>query len=318
MRIGLFLLAALTLRAQPTYQYFLSGNAADVTTKPTFGVLLAGGGKDVDPAFRWFLARANGGDALVLRASGGDAYNPYFQSLATLDSVETIIFKNEAAAHDPFVVEKIRHAEAIFLAGGDQWNYIRYWHNTPVGEALNDAIRRGIPIGGTSAGLAVLGEFTFSARHDTVTSAEALANPFDEKVDLHRGLLRIPTLDCLITDSHFAKRDRMGRLLVFLGRIRAESGCASVRGIGIDERAAVTLDENGRAQVMGEGAAFLIQLTAKPVLEKGKPANIPTMPVTRVSTGSAFDWKKWPGDEYQLTVAGGVVKSSAASIYGGR
>lgn len=308
----------LSLQAQTSYQYFLDGNAADVVTKVTPGVLLAGGGKDVDAAFRWFLARAGGGDALVLRASGTNAYNPYFRTLANLDSVETIIFKSEAAAREPFVIEKIRHAEAIFLAGGDQWNYIRYWEKTPVAEALNDAIRRGVPIGGTSAGLAVLGEFAFSAKHDTVTSSEALANPFDEKVDIHRGLLQIPTLDCLITDSHFAKRDRMGRLLVFLGRILSESNCPAVRGIGVDERAAITLDENGSAQVLGEGSAFLIRLTGKPTLTKGKPASIPAMAVTAVPSGTTFLWKAWasPKDEsYRLSVAAGVVKSSSADLY---
>ena len=175
-----------------------------------------------------------------------------------------------------------------------------------------------LSIGGTSAGLAVLGEFGFSAKHDTVTSAEALANPFDEKVDIHRGLLHIPTLECLITDSHFAKRDRMGRLLVFLGRIRAESGCESVRGIGVDERAAVTLDEKGRAQVMGEGAAYLVRLADKPALAKGTPANIPAMPVIRIPSGSGFDWGRWGAPQYHLTVAGGVVKSSASGIYGGQ
>lgn len=113
--------------------------------------------------------------------------------------------------------------------------------------ALNDAIRRSVPVGGTSAGLAILGEFSFSAKHDTVTRATALAEPFHAKVTVHKGLLRIPMMDCLITGSHFAKRDRMGRLLVFLGRIHSESACVDVRGIGIDERAAVTFDENGQS-----------------------------------------------------------------------
>ncbi|MBI2685093.1 MAG: cyanophycinase [Acidobacteria bacterium] len=307
MRALLFLIPAL-IHAQPGFQYFISGNPADVRTKTTPGVLLAGGGKDVDAAFRWFLARAGGGDALVLRASGGDAYQAYFLGLAKLDSVETIVFKSSAASRDPFVLDKIRRAEAIFLAGGDQWNYIRYWHNTPVAEALNDAIRRGVPIGGTSAGLAVLGEFAFSAKHSTVTSAEALANPLNEKIAIHRGLLRIPGLECLITDSHFSRRDRMGRLLVFLNRIRAESQCQSVRGIGIDERAAVTLDETGQAQVAGEGSAYLITR-----------AGSPSFHVTALPTGTVFDWGKWTsmtGRTYRLTIESGVVKSTSAGIYG--
>ena len=315
MRPVLWVLTTLAISAQPNYQYFLNGNAADVQTKPTPGYLLAGGGKDVDPAFKWFLTRANGGDALVLRASGGDAYNPYFHTLAKLDSVETIIFKNESAAREPFIAEKIRNAEAIFLAGGDQWNYIRYWRNTPIAEALNDAIRRGVPIGGTSAGLAVLGEFAFSAKHDTVTTPEALANPYDEKVDIYQGLLNIPQLTCLITDSHFAKRDRMGRLLVFLARIKKESNCPTVRGLGVDERAAVTLDPTGHAQVMGEGAAYLVQLSTTPNIQPNTPATIPAMQVTAIPTGQSFQMNKWPAKAYELSVTNGGVKSTKAGQY---
>lgn len=318
----LFLLfAAGALYGQASYQYFLSGNAADVQTKTTPGVLLAGGGKDVDEGVRWFLARAGGGDVVVLRASGSDAYNPYFQKLGKVDSVETILFRSEAAAREPFVLEKIRNAEAIFFAGGDQWNYVRYWSKTPVAEALNDAIRRGVPVGGTSAGLAILGEFAFSAEKDTVTSPQALADPFGEKVALHRGLLAIPGLSCLITDSHFAKRDRMGRLLVFLGRIRDESDCKEVRGIGIDERAAVTLDDKGQARVVGEGFAFLVRLRTKPSLRRAAPARIPGMDVVAIPAGDGFDWKNWSGptgDRYQLRVEGGIVKSSGAGVYGGQ
>lgn len=318
LRLSFWVLSAASLFAQQGYQYFLAGNAADVSPKPTAGVLLAGGGKDVDTAFTWFLKRANGGDAVVLRASGSDAYNPYFQSHAPLDSVETIIFKNESAVRDPFVLDKIRHAEVIFIAGGDQWNYIRYWANTPVAEALNDAIRRGVPIGGTSAGLAVLGEFAFSAKHDTVTSPQALADPFDERVDIYRGLLEIPALRCLITDSHFAKRDRMGRFLVFLARIKAESNCATVRGLAVDERASVTLEDNGTATVHGEGAAYLVRLSKKGKLARGKPPTIPAMGVTRIPSGQSFPMANWPAAAYTLTVADGVVKSSAAGIYGAR
>ena len=48
--------------------------------------------------------------------------------------------------------------------------------------ALNGAIRRGVPIGGTSAGLAVLGEYVYSAQGDKpddneLDSKTALADP---------------------------------------------------------------------------------------------------------------------------------------------
>lgn len=41
------------------------------------GSVLMGGGTDVDAAFEWQISRAGGGDFLVLRESGTDAYNPW-------------------------------------------------------------------------------------------------------------------------------------------------------------------------------------------------------------------------------------------------
>jgi cyanophycinase-like exopeptidase len=107
----------------------------------------------------------------------------------------------------------------------------------------------------------------------------------------------------------------MGRLLVFLARIKKESKCQTVRGIGIDERAAVTLDLSGHAQVMGDGAAYLVQLSATPKLEPNTPATIPAMPVTAIPTGQSFKMDKWPAPAYQLSVTNGAVKSTKDSQY---
>jgi cyanophycinase-like exopeptidase len=40
------------------------------------------------------------------------------------------------ATEDPAVAEIIRKAEVVFVAGGDQANYIRGWKNTAVEEAI--------------------------------------------------------------------------------------------------------------------------------------------------------------------------------------
>jgi cyanophycinase len=108
-------------------------------------------------------------------------------------------------ANDPFVAEKIRNAHAIFIAGGDQSNYVKYWTGNAVQKEIDAAVERGVPIGGISAGLAVQGEFVFDSMLDTVTSPEALANPYDPHVTLVRDLLSIPVLQGVVTDSHFSQ-----------------------------------------------------------------------------------------------------------------
>ena len=67
----------------PHYKYFRIGSSADVQTKTQAGFALMGGGKDLDQAFKWMCERSGGGDFLVLRATGDDAYNPYIQGCVT-------------------------------------------------------------------------------------------------------------------------------------------------------------------------------------------------------------------------------------------
>lgn len=296
------LLLTIPLLAQDHgYTYYLSGSAADARTTTRPGFLLAGGGKDNAQAFRWLIQRSGGGDLVILRASGSDAYHPFAAELDPLDSAETIVFRSATAAHDPFVLERIRQADAIFLAGGDQWNYYRYWTGTPLAREVNAAIARGVPIGGTSAGLAVLGQYGFTAQHDSVTSATALANPLDKKIALAADLFRIPALACTITDSHFAQRDRLGRLLVFLARIQGDGQCPAVQGIGIDERTVVLLEPDGTARVVGEGAAYFLKLTARADLPRGAPARMPEVSAARVAAGGVFHLSDW----HQQNSAGG-------------
>jgi hypothetical protein len=67
--------ATVFAQAKP-YRYFRVGNPADVKTRTEAGFALIGGGKDLDPAFLWMCHRSGGGDFLILRATGTDAYNP--------------------------------------------------------------------------------------------------------------------------------------------------------------------------------------------------------------------------------------------------
>ena len=116
----LALLLAPVLAHAASYQYFRLGNKTDAQTKPDAGIAMMGGGTDLDEAFRWLCHKTNGGDFLVLRATGDDDYNSYVKNLCPLNSAATLIIPDRQAAQDPAVAEIIRHAEAIFIAGGDQ------------------------------------------------------------------------------------------------------------------------------------------------------------------------------------------------------
>lgn len=308
--------------AQANYKYFRSGNIADVKTKTASGVAMMGGGTDLDEAFRWLCERGGGGDFLILRAHGDDDYNSYVRGLCKTNSVSTLIIPDRDAAANPQVAEIIRHAEAVFIAGGDQALYVRYWQGTPVQDAINNSIAAGKPIGGTSAGLAILGEFSYGALNDPddseLQSKDALANPFHNQVTIVSDFLKIPVLRSTITDSHFARRDRMGRTLVFLARIMQDGKSAHPREVAIDEKSAVLVDENGQARVIGPGkGAYFIRPTEAPsVCEKDVPLTFERVDVYKAPKGARFDLHSWSGEggaSYSLSVEKGVIRSSQSN-----
>jgi hypothetical protein len=84
------------------------------------------------------------------------------------------VLQNRSASFDPFVLERIRNAEALFIAGGDQSNYVNYWMGTPVEDAIHDLASNEIPIAGTSAGTAILSEFVYAALRQSAISSKAV------------------------------------------------------------------------------------------------------------------------------------------------
>ena len=318
--VGLVLGFAFPRSYAASYQYIRLGQKADAKSHPSSGIAMMGGGSDLDEGFRWLCKKADGGDFLVLRARGDDAYNPYINGLCKLNSVATLIIPDRDAALDPAVAEIIRHAEVLFIAGGDQSRYVNFWRRTPVQDAINAGLAAGKPIGGTSAGLAVLGEFSYGALGDApddddLASADVLRDPYFRRVTLVRGLLDNPRLHGLLTDSHFAKRDRMGRSLGFLARIMQDAWSHTPREIAIDEGSAVLLETDGRATVVGpgKGAYFLRPTQAPEVCQPKTPLTFRNITVYRAPAGKRFDISKWSGEggvSYSLSVEQGVIHST--------
>jgi len=311
----LLVVAALIVAAQTkkSYDYFHLGKSEAPRTKTSSGFLLAGGGRTPDDAYRWFAAKAGTGEIVTLRASGGDGMNQTFLD-AGAAAASTLVFNERSAASDPFVVAKIRAAAGVFIAGGDQSKYVAYWKGTPVGDALNELVAKGAPVGGSSAGLAILGEFGFSAERDTITSKAALANPFDPAVTISTEFVRIPLLRGIITDTHFGRRDRMGRTLVFLARLAQDGRARPASSIAVDEGNAVLLEPDGSATVSGSGYAYFIRTTgALEICEAGKPLSMGGFNVYRVGRAGKFDVKAWRGEggtAYTLSVEAGEVRST--------
>ena len=93
----------------------------------------------------------------------------------------------------------------------------------------------------------------------------------------------------MITDSHFAIRERWGRLMIFVGRLATEEQDPAITGIGIDEKAALCVEADGRGRVysIGRGFAWLVRPMRAPDALAARPFNFRGVPVVGIGEESA-------------------------------
>lgn len=252
------------------FEYYLAcGSKDSISITSQQGCLLIGGAEGSksgeDQATKWFLERAKGGKYLVLRVGQikkqadwiGRNYGDLIHSAAELS------INSREAANNQQVIEYIREADALFIAGGDQNAYQEYWEGTKTEEALNYLINeKKIPIAGTSAGMAILGDYYYAPDHQGVLSSEILNDPFHYNTQhIHRSdFLQVPYLKRVITDTHLDRinrknpETRYGRLLGLLAKVIYEdNNQLNHYGIGLEEGAFVAIDDQGIAKVFGNG-----------------------------------------------------------------
>ena len=243
-------LPAMPVLAADLGHYVLGDTAAKTPGKTAPGLLLMGGGDRNFDAMRWFMKKAGNGHIVVLRASqAGEIGEEFFNEVGGIKSVETFVFNDREAATDPKMLAALKRADGIFLAGGDQSRYVRFWRGTPVAAALDAHVRAGKPLGGTSAGLAMQGEYLYGAMDGgSQISPRALADPLGAENTIETGFLDIALLKGVITDTHFSERNRLGRLIAFVAKGESMAGRPLI-GLGVDEDAAVAVEGDGTARV---------------------------------------------------------------------
>lgn len=286
--------ATLAAESHQGYEYYHVGDLESARPGKTApALMLMGGGSSVDPAFRWLAAKAGHGHLVILRASGADELQEdLYRRIGGLASVQTLVFHDRAAASDPAVLDIVRHADGIFIAGGDQANYVRFWKGTPLNALMDRHVREGKPIGGTSAGLAILGRSGYGAMDGgSIVSADAMRDPLGNAVTLVGDFLHMPWLEHVITDTHFTARGRLGRLISFVARLRHE-GQVKMVGLGVDEATVLAVDENGMGRLFtnGHGYAWLVQPRGAPQrIVAGHPLEYHGIRLTGIGPDSRID-----------------------------
>lgn len=284
--------------AQPAWalKTYVTGNAGDVIKPTQQAVCLAGGGSDDAWAdgWRYLLERSGGGDIVIIRADGSrGGYEPWIyedpdnHNFPKVDSVTTLSFGRVGEANLASVETAILNAELVFFAGGDQSKYIDYFKGTKLAAALDYVVRvKKIPVGGTSAGMAILGDVDYGAHYSSpakkgamVTSADVMKDPTGSFIDLDRSFFVAPFLSGVVTDTHFSQRAREGRLVGFMARAvynnYADVNLGNIKAIASDEATAVCYDETGQAHVFGANKAFFLKANG---------------PIERIQPGTSLDW----------------------------
>ncbi|WP_336980819.1 isoaspartyl peptidase/L-asparaginase [Altererythrobacter fulvus] len=276
-------------------RYAIGDLAAPTPGKISGGLLLMGGGDRNNDAMRWFVAKAGGGHIVILRASyAGEIGDEFYEDIGGVTSAETFVFSSRKAASDRKVLDAIRNADGIFIAGGDQSNYVRFWKGTEIAKLLDAHVAAGKPIAGTSAGLAMLGEKLYGAMDGgSIASPPALADPFGPAVTMESDFLHLKLLDRVVTDTHFKERDRLGRLFAFLAKAQAGEGAdkAPMFGLGVDESAALALDADGSARIYAtdpQGIAWLVDGSSLKGLSPGGPLEAPRIRVLGIGPNSVL------------------------------
>lgn len=322
----IFLLSVVRTATADGFAYFVRGNPEDVVTQTAGLIVLQGGGTDVDANYKRMGVLSGGGDFVVVRASGDGNYNDYIFDLCECDSVETVVFENRQAAFDEFVIEKIRNAEALFIAGGDQSRYVRYWKDTPVEDAIHFVAAKPAPIGGTSAGMAILGQFTYSAMtEDSLLAEVALANPFHHDLTIETDFLNLDGMENVITDQHLIERDRIGRTVALMARLVHDDLTSQARAMAADRETSVHIDPSTGILTVHSTPdhnmpyVYMLRTTQSPeVCEPDEPLSIAGIEVYRIGPGGSFDMNKWIGTEgtsYSFSVNAGILSSSRGDIY---
>ncbi|HEX2618789.1 MAG TPA: Type 1 glutamine amidotransferase-like domain-containing protein, partial [Phototrophicaceae bacterium] len=311
-----FAIAAFPASAQARVMQYQKGNSADVNP-PLSGMVydLGGGGRDVDPAIQWMINQVRGCsncatkvDVVVIRSSDDDpsdddAYNQPIMNMQGVDSVETFVIGSRKDANQSDVVNRIRQAEVIFFAGGNQCKYVRNFQRTGLEDAVKSVYARGGAIGGTSAGAMIQSEFIYNAclqGRENISSDNALRDPYAD-IGFTNDLFEWTTLKGTIIDTHFDVDDRMGRLMAFIARQIRDGMADEVLGIGLPEATSLVVDQNGMAQVMGKGAVYIVLGDHLPErCEPERSLTFSNFKIWKVDNGQMFDLRNRPTRGYYL------------------
>jgi cyanophycinase len=297
-----------------------TGSPVDVIRPTHQATCLAGGGSDQawGAGWKYLIDNSGGGDIVIVRADGriGSYENWIYKDESDLkfrpvNSVTTIVLEKAQDANDPKTIKAINEAELIFFAGGDQNLYITWFKNSKLEKAFEMSVRlRNIPVGGTSAGMALLAGLSYRARFTSptnggnLTSEDVLNNPTAAINVLESNSISASHLKNVITETHFSERDRFGRIVGLMAKAiyNKDANYSQIKSISSDAGTAFCYNAQGIGHVYGSDAVYFMQGQTPPeILKPEKPltwdANGTAVDVQILKAGQIFRLVEWGAEE---------------------
>lgn len=224
----------------------------------------------------------------------GERYEKVFKDVGVKQVRSLPFSKREDATRREEWLEFLDHASGIFLTGGNQLRLSTILGGTPVAKSIRRLNARGVNVGGTSAGAAILSEHMIAFGKEGST-------PKAGAVSLAPGF---GMTNRVVIDQHFRQRDRLGRLLTAL----AYNPFAV--GLGLDEDTAAFIDPSDVVHVHGSGAITVVDVSqlgysSIASVDEGRPVCLTGVRLHILTAGATFDLHKReatppagdPGDE---------------------
>lgn len=231
-----------------------------------------------------FVELAGGGDSVISvipTASKlddtGDRYKDLFTELGA-GTIHVLPIAEREDAQNPNYVEKLEQSTAVFITGGNQLRLSTILGGTPIAKTIRQINAKGVHIGGTSAGAAIISQHM-------IVGGDTGAVPTGGGVSLAPGMGLINTV---VVDQHFSQRNRHARLL------SAVSYNPFLIGIGVDEDTAAFINEDNVFEVVGSGSITVvdptdIEYSSMADASRGEALTLLNLKVHILAAGSRYD-----------------------------
>ena len=253
-------------------------------------LLIVGGGEDKagdSAVLKEFVRLAGGAKARVvvmtvatdLPGEIGDEYTEAFERIGVGQvRVVDVSQRQDATAEESLAA--IEDATGVYFTGGDQLHVTSLLGGTRMLDLLHERHERGLVIGGTSAGAAMMS-------HAMMLGGESDAAPRFGTIEIGPGLEFMPHS---MIDTHFSQRGRHGRLLTAVAHYPQDLG------FGVDENTAMVV-EDGSFRVIGENTVTIIDAgaityTSLPDLGRDEALTLHDVRVHVLAAGHAFDLRR--------------------------